>query len=146
MASLNRNTLIEALRSHLEEQLTGVKVTRRTRTPSPEEMPYLIVGATTEQTNDGEIDLPDWTVRVGCYLFVRETNDDGPVPTVLAICDAIEDALKCQPTEAHGHYWTNLGGAVWYARLVSVDSLPDVEAENGGLAMVRIEIRPKPAR
>lgn len=146
MASLGRNALIEALRAHLAEQLTGVTVTRRTRDPSPEEMPYLIVGATTEQTNDGEIDLPDWTLRVGCYLFVRETGDDGPVPAVLGICDAIEDALKRPATETHDHYWTNLGGAAWYARPVSVDSLPDIEAVNVGLAMVRIEIRPKPAR
>jgi hypothetical protein len=148
MASLGRNALVEALRTHLEARLAGTvrTVTRRTRDPAPEEMPCLVVGATTEQTNDGDVDLPDWTLRVGCYLFVRENGNEGPVPTVLAICDAIEDALKRPSTETHGGYWTNLGGAAWYARPLSVDSLPDMEAADGGLAVMRVEIRAKPTR
>lgn len=143
---MDRNAIIDALTERLRSNLPGVRVERRMRQPAPEEMPLLVVGGTTEQSNDGDDSLPGrWTINLGCFLWAHEPRDQGPNPTLMALIDQVEAGLKAQPGECHSA-WTNLGGLVWQAVFTGVDSLPDADSLDVGLALLRISIQCKPTR
>lgn len=143
---MNRNAILDALAARLKANLPGVNVERRMRSPSPEEMPLLVVGGTTEQSNDGDDQLPSqWTIDLGCFLWVHEAADQGPNPTLMTLIDQIESALRSRPGECDSA-WTNLGGLVWQAVFTGVDSLPDADALDVGLALLRISLQCKPNR
>ena len=58
MAVLDRNALLAALVTRLHDGTSGIKVTRRITEPTLEDMkdgPCLIVGATVEEANEGDL-------------------------------------------------------------------------------------------
>lgn len=142
MATINRNAVIEALRSHLSAKLPGITVARRASEPQAEECPCLSVGVMVSQTNadDSHQVPPSWTLSVTCFAWTRDTSAAGPVPSMLDLIDVVEEAL-------HGTgdgWWTNLGGIAWSAALTSIDVVPDAEALDRALAELVIEVRLKP--
>lgn len=144
-----RDQVIAALAARLAEVLQGVDVRRRmfAGVPAPEQMPCLVVAGSTEQVNEEDAagNPGKWKLQVGCYLWARDASDTGPVPKLLGHIDAIEDALRARTGEGGG-WWTTLGGLVWHAALVGVDTLGDEGSADVGLALVRIEIACKPVR
>lgn len=146
--SVDRNAILDALEERLRDSLRDkASVTRRMFDPAPEQMPVLVVGAVTEQTNeeDSATKPGKWKLRVGCYLWVKDSGANGPNPPLMDLINVIEDGLKCQPDE-RGGWWTTLGGKVWHAGLVGVDTLPDEVSLEVGLAMLRIEVACKPVQ